>query len=71
MVVEFPLALLVPLLGAYALWRERPLARAAAYAGGVAAGVLPLVAFDLWAYGSLKPLPYEHAVVDPGRSGRP
>jgi hypothetical protein len=57
-VVEFPSVILVAALGAYALARPRRLLRAAAYAGGVAAGVLPLLVFNAAAFGSIAHLSY-------------
>lgn len=58
-VAEYQLALLAALLGLYALRRGDLVRRALAYAGGVAAGVVPLLAFNLWAFGSLTHTPYE------------
>ena len=68
-VVEFPLAIVAAALGAYALLRVDRWRRAAAYAGGVAAGLVPLIAFNTWAFGSPMTLSYTNAVVDPGTSG--
>lgn len=67
--VEFPLGLLAAILGVYAIARPAPLRRALAYFGGVAIGLLPLAVYDLWAYGTIKPVVYSYAVLDPGRSG--
>jgi hypothetical protein len=68
-VVEFPTALLALVLGGLVLAGPRPLARGAAYAGGVVVGVLPLVAFNIWAFGSPTTLSYTNAVITPGTSG--
>jgi hypothetical protein len=68
-VVEFPLAFVVALLGIYVV-RAAPRARAAAlYAGGAAVGASALALFNVWAFGSLTDLSYKNAVVDAGASG--
>jgi hypothetical protein len=67
--VEFPLGLLAIVLGVYALARPGRLKRGLAYCGGVAIGLVPLVVYDLWAYGTVKPIAYSFAVLDPGKSG--
>ena len=65
-VVEFPLAILAVALAVYlGLGRGRLVP----YAIGLAAGIVPLVAFDTWAFGSPFDLSYEHAVIEPGGSG--
>ena len=65
-VVEFPLAILAVALAVYlGLGRGRLVP----YAIGLAAGIVPLVAFDTWAFGSPFDLSYEHAVIQPGGSG--
>ena len=51
-VVEYPNALLVAIVGLLALARPPRIPRAAAYAAGVVVGAAPLVAFNLWAFGS-------------------
>jgi 4-amino-4-deoxy-L-arabinose transferase-like glycosyltransferase len=51
-VVEYPLVFVTALLGLYVLTRAPRLRRAAAYAAGAAVGVLPLLAFNTWAFGS-------------------
>ena len=63
-VVEFPLGIVAVALAAYAGRR-----RLAPYAVGVVMGVVPLAAFDLWAFGNPFELSYEHAVIDPGATG--
>jgi hypothetical protein len=68
-VVELPLALVALVLGGYALLRTPRRRRAAAYAAGLAVGVVPLLAFNTWALGSPTALAYAHAVIEPGRSG--
>ena len=65
-VVEFPLAILAFALAVYlGLGRGRLVP----YGIGLAAGIVPLVAFDTWAFGSPFDLSYEHAVIQPGGSG--
>jgi hypothetical protein len=49
-VVEYPNAIVVAILLVYAA--RRSLRRAAAYAAGAVVGVLPLAAYDWWAFGS-------------------
>jgi hypothetical protein len=47
---EYPLVLVAGIVGLYALVRPDRLRRALAYGGGVLAGVLPLLAFNVWAF---------------------
>jgi hypothetical protein len=51
-VVEYPLAVLALILGAYAVARPGLLQRGLAYAGGLVIGVLPLLVYNTWAFGS-------------------
>ncbi|HST40911.1 MAG TPA: hypothetical protein VLK58_15450, partial [Conexibacter sp.] len=74
--VEYPLAIAGALVGLYATFRGGVLAswparlrRGGAYAGGVIAGVLPLAAYNLWAFGTLWHNSYTGAVRVSGRSG--
>jgi len=60
--VEFPLAIIALVLAVYACRRLR-------YFGGLALGVLPLLAFNTWADGRPWSLAYSHAVLVPGKSG--
>jgi hypothetical protein len=66
---EYPLALVAAALGLYALSEGDRLRRAAAYAAGVVAGVLPLLLYDRLAFGSPFHLSYEDAIVRPGITG--
>jgi len=68
-VVELPLVLLAVALGLYAAFRTRSARLLGVYTAGVLAGVLPLLAFNWWAFGSPFRLPYENAVLDPGSTG--
>lgn len=67
--VEFPLALVALPLACYAAARGHAIRRALVFGGGLALGLIPLVAYNAWAYGSIKPLAYKDAVLEPGRSG--
>ena len=64
---EYPLALAGAVLGVYAM--RRSLKRGAAYAAGVAAGVAPLVAYNVWAFGSPTHSSYKGAVAIQGDTG--
>jgi hypothetical protein len=68
-VVELPLAIAVVVLGGYAFMRERQLLHLGAYASGAIVGVVPLLAFDRWAFGSPFTLAYSKAVSIPGVTG--
>ncbi len=61
--VEFPLALVAAALAVYAGRRAVP------FAVGAVVGVLPLLAFNTWAFGSPLRLSYADAVLTPGKSG--
>jgi hypothetical protein len=62
--VEFPLGIVAVGLAAYA-----GRGRLVPYLAGAVAGVLPLAAFNIWAFGSPFDLAYENAVIEPGVSG--
>jgi hypothetical protein len=51
-VVEYPLAVIAAILGAYAVSRRGVLRRGFAYTAGVAVGVAPLLIYDTLAFGS-------------------
>jgi hypothetical protein len=57
--VEYPIGLVPVALTPYFLVGGRRVRRAAAYAAGVLAGVIPILAFDVWAFGSPFHLSYE------------
>ena len=74
---EYPLGLAAIVLGVYGMSRfgfargRRTLAarRGAAIAGGGLLGVLPLLAYNLWAFGSVRHFSYENAIAVQGQSG--
>ena len=68
-VVEYPVGLLVLALAAYAATRRPRLARGAAFAAGALAGLTPLAAYDVWAFGSPFHLSYVGAVLHSGITG--
>jgi hypothetical protein len=67
--VELPLAVVAICLGAYAVV-DRPRARRAlAYGSGLLVGVLPLLAYNAWAFGSPFRNGYSNAVLFLGKTG--
>ncbi len=76
-VTEYPLALAGAILGIYGVLHPQvitrglaPLAqRAGLYAAGVIAGVLPLLAYNHWAFGSFGKMSYDNAVDRQGFTG--
>ena len=70
-VCEYPLAIAAGVVGLYALSRRGVglVRRATAYGAGVLAGVLPLLAYQWWAFGSPLHMTYANAVAWTGRSG--
>jgi hypothetical protein len=66
---EYPLAIAGAIVGVYALLRGPWLRRGLAYAGGVVLGVLPLLIYNLVAFGSVSTLSYKNAVNEQGRTG--
>ena len=70
-VVEFPLGIVAIVLAAYAVDGERRLRRALAYVAGVAVGVVPLLAYNAWAFGSPTKLGYTNALKAPAGQGAP
>ncbi|MDQ6778178.1 MAG: hypothetical protein M3071_18630 [Actinomycetota bacterium] len=65
--VEYPLVLLVGVLGLYAASFRAPANTVLAYGGGVAIGLVPLLLYDWWAFGS--PLHISYASVAANSSG--
>jgi hypothetical protein len=71
-VCEYPLVLIAISLALYVLFTAPPrgrLARTFAYAVGAALGMLPIVVFNWWAFGSPLHTPYQDAVSVEGTSG--
>jgi hypothetical protein len=66
---EYPLAVVAVIVGIYAAAGGDLVRRATAYAGGVAVGLLPLAAYNWWAFGSPLTLSIENTVGQPGRFG--
>jgi hypothetical protein len=73
---EYPLAIVVGIVGLYGLFRSglaagvhARLRRALAYGGGMVLGLVPLAAYNLWAFGSLTHNSYKDAVKIQGLSG--
>ncbi|MGH3104724.1 MAG: hypothetical protein ACRDN6_11585, partial [Gaiellaceae bacterium] len=66
---EYPLALVAVGVGAYALARGEILRRGLTYGAGLAAGLVPLLLYNAWAFGSPFHLSYENAVLVGGASG--
>jgi 4-amino-4-deoxy-L-arabinose transferase-like glycosyltransferase len=60
---EYPLALVGAVVGCYAISRAPVVRRAFLYCGGVLVGVLPLLAYDAWAFGSPFRLSYGGSLV--------
>lgn len=65
--VDYPVGLVAAVLGVYAM--RRAVRRGAFYAGGLVAGLLPLAAYNVWAFGSLTHMSYDDAVAVEGASG--
>jgi hypothetical protein len=73
-VFEYPLAIAALIVGLYALSRPGArgralLPRAVAYGTGAVAGVLPLLAYNWWAFGSPLHMSYANAVSKTGFTG--
>ncbi|MFY9468552.1 MAG: hypothetical protein WAP37_00325 [Solirubrobacterales bacterium] len=72
---EYPLALAGAILGIYAIGRAGDrrfrsiLRRGGAYSAGVVAGILPLLGYNLWAFGSVTHFSYKNAIAVQGESG--
>ena len=56
---DYPLAIAAGIVGVYALARSGRVRRGLVYAGGALVGVLPLLAFNSWAFGSPFHIAYE------------
>jgi len=67
--VEYPMAIFAVVLGGYAVSRAPYARRAVAFTAGAAAGILPLLVYNRWAFGSFTHLSYRAVVITPGVSG--
>ena len=67
--VELPLAVVAICVGVYAAVDQPRLRRALAYGGGLLVGVLPLFAYNAWAFGSPFRNGYSNAVLELGATG--
>lgn len=70
-VVELPLGITALVLAAYAAVGRRVVRRLATYVLGVVVGVLPLLAYNTWAFGSPWTLAYTNALERPVDGGPP
>jgi hypothetical protein len=66
---EYPLALVAAFLGLYAVSRRPIVERGLAYAGGGVLGVLPLLLYQWWAFGSPTHFAYQDVVGGLNQSG--
>jgi hypothetical protein len=66
---DVPLAAPAVLIGLYAAWHAPRFRRLVAFAGGGIVGLIPLLAFDWWAFGSPFHLAYSGAAINPGVGG--
>jgi hypothetical protein len=66
---EYPLAIVAVVLGGYAIARRRLLRRALAYGAGLAAGLAPLLLYQLWAFGTVLRTTYAGQLVHTGTTG--
>jgi hypothetical protein len=67
--VDLPLVVPAIALGLYAAAQAPRLRRLVVFAAGGLAGLLPLFAFGIWAFGSPLRIAYQGAAIDPGRHG--
>jgi hypothetical protein len=61
---EYPLAVLAVLLGLYVVWRRDPVRPALAYGAGFLIGLVPLLLYDWWAFGSPLHLSYSYVAAN-------
>lgn len=61
---EYPLALLVAVLGLLVAWRPGPAKPVLAYGAGVAIGLIPLGLYDWWAFGAPWHLSYSYVAAN-------
>ena len=65
---DLPFAVPAVVLGLYAGWPS--IRRLVAFGAGGLVGLLPLLLFDIWAFGNPLHTPYKGAAVNPGAGGR-
>ena len=70
-VVEYPLGIVVLVLAAYVAFGDRLVRRLGTYAAGCVAGVAPLLAYNLWAFGSPTTLSYTNSITGFSANGGP
>jgi hypothetical protein len=70
-VVEYPLAIVALVLLGYVAAGSQNLRRGASYASGCLIGVVPLAAYNTWAFGSPTTLSYTNVLNAPSGSGPP
>jgi hypothetical protein len=68
-VVEPPAAIVATAVALYVGWGRPHVARLGAFAAGTLVGVIPLLSFNTWAFGSPLRMSYAHAVKELGTSG--
>jgi hypothetical protein len=61
---EYPLALVAVVLGLYAMWGPNPLQAAIAFGAGALVGLIPLLLYDWWAFGSPLHLSYSYVAAN-------
>src|SRR4051812_7213445 len=66
---DFPYAVPAVLLGLYAAWSEPRVRRLLAFGAGGLLGLLPVFAFDTWAFGNPFHLSYSGVALNPGAGG--
>ncbi|MCW3065798.1 MAG: hypothetical protein JWN32_2970 [Solirubrobacterales bacterium] len=68
---EYPLGIAAVIVGGYVLARRDGgrVRRAVHYGAGVVAGVIPLLAYNVWAFGSPFHMSYADAVAEQGKTG--
>src|SRR5579884_91723 len=61
---EYPLALLAALLAVYVAWRRHPVKPLLGYGAGFVVGLIPLLLYDWWAFGSPFHLSYQYVAAN-------
>lgn len=67
--VEFPVGIVAVALAAYVATGPARVRQVASFSAGWLLGIVPLLAFNTWAFGSPLELSYSNAVIDPGATG--